>query len=191
VLEAPGVSPITATSPFVVTRIICSTAATNSGLTDVLAEASTGRLHGLPPTGLVQRNPVLLQLIQQSEKDLHTSQNFLIQQILQSSLRSGQSGSVELCSKFQYAAARRGSLMFDRFLMMVICLAAEVFYLRFLVAMWREPKRLPVAYWVRLRSSCCRKRSDCAASANEYEILGCVNGKSRSSDPNERRGEFK
>jgi hypothetical protein len=41
--------------------------------------------------------------------------------------------------------------VFAKLFMIAVCLAAAAFCLRFLVALWKEPKRLPVAYWVRLR----------------------------------------
>jgi hypothetical protein len=41
--------------------------------------------------------------------------------------------------------------MFARLLRVVVCVAAAAFYLRFLIALWKEPERLPIGYWVRLR----------------------------------------
>jgi len=41
--------------------------------------------------------------------------------------------------------------MLTKLFMMVVCVAAAAFYVRFLIALWKEPERLPIGYWVRLR----------------------------------------
>jgi len=37
--------------------------------------------------------------------------------------------------------------MLAKFLMVAACLAAVAFYLRFLIAIWKERQRLSIAYW--------------------------------------------
>ena len=41
--------------------------------------------------------------------------------------------------------------MVAKLFMIVVCVAAVAFYLRFMIALWKEPERLPIGYWVRLR----------------------------------------
>jgi hypothetical protein len=43
--------------------------------------------------------------------------------------------------------------MFIRTVMTVLCTAGIAFYVRFLVALWKESKPLSSGYWVRLRLS--------------------------------------
>jgi hypothetical protein len=41
--------------------------------------------------------------------------------------------------------------MFVKLIMVVVCAAATAFYLRFLIALRKEPDRLRACHWIRLR----------------------------------------
>jgi len=72
--------------------------------------------------------------------------------------------------------------------MVIACMATAAFYLRFLIAIWKERQCLPIVYWVRLWLTSATSDASKPGCMNRYPNSGSVNGSFGES--NNRHGQI-